>query len=248
VKRFPVDASYNTILLDCYDNEGVFKWRIDLGPNVETYISSMTAPVLVADFNSDGKSEIILKTGESTIFGDGYKIPDTDGDGITDYNSHAGSGTYANIMAGPEFLSYVDGETGKELDRNSFLTRRDPYSDWGDTYGARMNFMMSAVGYFDGVHPACVFSRGDGGDMDIDTWDIVNGKLHRIWYYTARGKTFSPGWWTDFHQVQCIDVDGDGKDEISWGGWMMTELYYIQLNMCMVIGFKLQILTQLVQA
>jgi len=223
IKRFPVDASWNTILLDCYDNEGNFKWRIDLGPNVETYIATMTSPVLVADFDSDGKAEIIVKTGEQTIFGDGYKIPDTNGDGKTDYNGHKGLGNAANVMAGPEFVSYVDGETGKELDRGNFLSRRDPYKDWGDTYGARMNFMMSAVGYFDGVHPACVFSRGDGASMDVDAWQVVDGKLKQIWYFTARGKTFSPGWWTDFHQVQCIDVDGDGKDEISWGACMLDD-------------------------
>ncbi len=241
VKRVPINAAYNTILLDCYDNEGKFKWRIDLGPNVETYISSMTAPVLVADFNSDGKAEIILKTGELTVFGDGYKIGDTNGDGKTDYNSHKGSGTYANIMAGPEFLSYVDGETGAELDRNNFLTRRDPAKDWGDTYGARMNFMMSSVGYFDGVHPGVVFSRGDGGDMDIDCWQIVNGKLSKNWYYTARGKTFSPGWWADFHQIQCIDVDGDGKDEISWGACMMDDNGTVLYTTKYVHGDRFQI-------
>jgi len=223
VKRFPTDTRYNTILLDCYDNEGTFKWRIDLGPNVETYISSMTAPVLVADFDSDGKAEIIAKTGEQTIFGNGYTIPDTDGDRKTDYNGHEGLGNAANVMSGPEFLSYIDGETGEELDRNNFLSRRNPYTDWGDSYGARMNFMMSSVGYFDGVHPACVFSRGDGADMDVDAWQIVNGKLTQIWYYTARGKTYSVGGWTDFHQVQCIDVDGDGKDETSWGACMLDD-------------------------
>jgi hypothetical protein len=220
VKRVPVDATTNTILLDCYNNEGVFKWRIDLGPNIETYIGTMTSPVVVADFDSDGKAEIIAKTGESTIFGNGVKIGDTDGDGKTDYNGHQGLGNAANVMAGPEFISLIDGETGAEVDRDNFLARGNP-CDWGDCYGARMNFIMSSIGYFDGVRPGAVFSRGDGGHMTVDAWQVSSNKLVRIWAYSSIGKTYALNGWTDFHQIQCIDVDGDGKDEVSWGACML---------------------------
>jgi len=240
VKRVPQDATYNYILLECYDNNGVFKWKINLGPNVDTYISSMTAPVLVADFNGDGKAEIIAKTGEGTIFGNGTTIGDTDGDGKTDYNSHAGSGTAANIMTGPEFISLINGETGAEINRNNFITRGKS-SDWGDNYGARMNFIMSSVGSFDGIKPGVIFSRGPGGVMAIEAWDVTSNKLTKKWNWSAKGKTFSPGGWDDFHQIQCIDVNADGKDEISWGSCMMNPNGTVRYTTELIHGDRFQI-------
>jgi len=240
VKRNPVDARYNYIILDCYDNTGAFKWRINLGPNVETYINTMTAPVLVADFNSDGKAEILAKTGEATIFGDGITIGDTNGDGKTDYNTHAGSGTMANIFEGPEFISLIDGETGAEIDRNNFI-HRGATIDWGDDYGARVNFIMSSVGYFDGVHPGAVFSRGEGKHMVVEAWNVQNNKLVKIWNYSSIGKRYSVGGWTDFHQIQCIDVDGDGKDEVSWGACMLNSDGSFRYTTELVHGDRFQI-------
>ncbi|MCK9155236.1 MAG: T9SS type A sorting domain-containing protein [Paludibacteraceae bacterium] len=225
VKRVPQDAKYNSVKLDCYLNTGEFVWTVDLGINQETYINTMTAPVLVADFNADGKAEIISRTYEGTKFGDGFTIGDTNGDGKTDYNSHAGSGSAANVMAGPEFISLIDGATGKELDRNNFISR-DLYTQdkngWGDNYGARVNFIMSSVGSFDGTKPGAIFSRGEGSCMVIEAWDVVNNKLHKLWNWSSKGKSFAVGGWTDFHQIQCIDVNGDGKDETSWGCCMMN--------------------------
>lgn len=200
----------------------------------------MTAPVLVADFDSDGKSEIIAKTGESTIFGNGVKIGDTNGDGKTDYNGHQNLGNAANVMAGPEFISLIDGETGAEVDRDNFLARGNP-CDWGDCYGARMNFIMSATGYLDGVRPSAVFSRGTGGNMTIDAWQVTSNKLVRMWAYASKGKTYSVGGWTDFHQMQCIDVDGDGKDEISWGACMLNHDGTVQYTTKYQHGDRFQI-------
>ncbi len=225
VKRVPQDAANYSIKLDAYSNEGNFLWTVDLGMNQETYINTMTAPVLVADFNGDGKAEVISRTYEGTRFGDGTTIGDTNGDGRTDYNSHAGSGTAANVMSGPEFISLIEGATGKELDRNYFISR-DLYTQdkngWGDNYGARVNFIMSSVGSFDGVKPGALFSRGHGACMVVEAWDVVDGKLHKLWNWASKGKSFAVGGWTDFHQIQCIDVDGDGKDETSWGACMMN--------------------------
>lgn len=240
VKRMPSDAKYNYIFLECYLNDGTFKWRINLGPNVETYISTMTSPVLVADFNGDGKAEIIAKTGEATTFGNGYTIPDTNGDGKTDYNTHAGSGTQANIFEGPEFISLINGETGAEINRNNFIARGKT-SDWGDSYGARVNFIMSSVCSFDGVKPGVIFSRGEGSRMVVEAWDVTNNTLSKKWNWTAVGKTFNPGGWVDFHQIQCIDVNADGKDEISWGACMMNPNGTIRYTTGLVHGDRFQI-------
>lgn len=238
VKRYPDSVANNTIKLDCYNNDGIYQWRIDLGPNVETYIGTMTAPVLVADYNGDGKAELIIKTGESTVFGDGTKIGDTNADGITDYNSHSNTTTMAHIFDGPEFISLINGKTGAEMNRNNFITRGKT-SDWGDAYGARVNFIMSSVCSFDGVKPGILLSRGEGSHMVVEAWDVTNSKLTRLWNWTAVGNTFNPGGWVDFHQIQCIDVNGDGKDEISFGVCMLNPNGTVRYTTGLVHGDRL---------
>jgi rhamnogalacturonan endolyase len=241
VKRFLVSSSKTgTIKLDCYDNEGVFKWRIDLGPNIETTNSPMTSPVLVYDFDGDGKAEILAKTGEQTTFGNGATIGDTNRDGVTDYNSYIYE-DYAHILKGPEFISMIDGESGAELTRANFIDRGD-VCDWGDCYGARVNFIMATVAYLDGVHPSAVFSRGPGNHMVVEAWDFSQGSLHKRWAWNSMNKSFASGTeWVDFHQVKAVDVDHDGKDEISWGSGMLDDNGKVLYTTKLVHGDRFQI-------
>lgn len=241
VKRMLISSSETgTVKLDCYDSEGVFKWRIDLGPNVETTNSPMTSPVLVYDFNGDGKAEVMAKTGERTTFGNGEMIGDTNGDGITDYNSHVFA-DYAHILEGPEFISMIDGESGEELTRADFIERGD-VCDWGDCYGARVNFIMASVAYLDGVHPSAVFSRGPGDHMVVEAWDYSEGSLHKRWAWSSMNQTFAAGThWVDFHQVKAVDVDYDGKDEISWGSSMLDDDGTVLYTTKLVHGDRFQI-------
>jgi rhamnogalacturonan endolyase len=241
VKRFLVSSTLTgTIKLEAYTNEGTFMWRVDLGPNVETTNSSMTSPVLVYDFNGDGKAEVLAKTGESTTFGDGTKIGDTNGDGVTDYNSYVYS-DYAHILSGPEFISMMNGATGAEMSRANFIPRGS-VSYWGDSYGARMNFIMAGVAYLDGVHPSAVFSRGPGDVMKVEAWNFTTGSLVKKWHWQAKGKTFTSGTsWVDFHQIKCVDVDGDGCDEISWGSGMLNNDSTVLYTTALVHGDRFQI-------
>lgn len=55
--------------LEAYKLDGKRLWQIDVGPNIREgaqYFSFM-----VYDFDGDGKSEVICKTSEGTVFGDG---------------------------------------------------------------------------------------------------------------------------------------------------------------------------------
>ena len=70
-----------------------------------------TTQFLVYDFDGDGKCEIAVRTAEGTVFGDGTEIKDTDGDGKVDYRVEGS----AHIHGGPEFLSVLDGMTGREI-------------------------------------------------------------------------------------------------------------------------------------
>lgn len=222
-----LDSNRAPIVLDAYELDGTHLWRIDLGPNIETGNSSATSPVLVVDLDGDGKAEVVMKTGEGTVFGDGSRIGDTDGDGKTDYNSHDPNAMY-QVLSGPEFISVVEGTTGKELARTDFIARGTS-TDWGDDYGNRMNFIFATVAYLDGVHPSFVMSRGDG-ELDnpkaltATAWSYRNRSLTRQWTWTAKafeGKLPQGQMLSDFHAIRAMDVDGDGKDELSWGGFTL---------------------------
>jgi rhamnogalacturonan endolyase len=222
VKRFPDDAS-NNVLIEAYLNDGTYKWRIDLGPNMEQGNYSANPFVLVYDFDCDGKAEVFMISGEGTRFADGTKIGDVNTDGITDYRTLP-PGFAGYMLLGdncPEFVSMVDGLTGRELARTEYIAR-GPKSEWnnfwGDDYGNRMSFNFVGVAYFDGVHPSIIASRGEGMKMDIVAWDYANNTFTKRWTWTPRGKSFPNNQsWHEFHNIRIVDLDGDGKDEVSWG-------------------------------
>lgn len=113
-------------IFDAYKLDGTFLWRVKSGPNI---IAGNSINFAVADLDGDGCCEVVTKTSEGTVFGDGYTIPDTDGDGKTDYRDiwptghYQGDGTKG--YGGPEFFSVIDGKTGRELARANFITRGD---------------------------------------------------------------------------------------------------------------------------
>lgn len=217
-------ATYKT--LEAYRRDGTFLWRVNLGPNIQGSYS------VVFDFDQDGKAEVVTKTSEGTVFGDGMAIGDTDGDGITDYRV---VGRKYEVWNGPEFLSILDGMTGAELSRTDYIPRGD-INDWGDNYAHRANFTNEGVAYLDGVHPSIVFNRGPGDYMKVYAWDFIDGELVLRWTWFNNHHAGLPAdqYYSDFQQWRLVDVDGDGKDEISLGGSVIdddgTPLYGTELS------------------
>ncbi len=120
-----VDTKARHVLIwDAYKLDGTLLWRVKSGPNI---IPGNSSAVTLGDLDGDGCAEFVLKTSEGTVFGDGYEIPDTDGDGKTDYRDvwpvdhYTGDGP--NGYGGPEFFSVVDGKTGRELARANYIAR-----------------------------------------------------------------------------------------------------------------------------
>jgi autotransporter-associated beta strand protein len=222
VKRMNRDwATTNTnyTFFEAYKLDGTFLWAIDVGPNI-----TMDVEINIAayDFDGDGKAEVFMRTSEGTVFGDGTKIGDTDADGITNYRSSIiwytdsdGNQVCQEFMnAGPEFLSLIDGETGKELDRVAFIPRGSS-SDWGDSYGHRANKFFFGAPYLDGLHPSLFIGRGIYTQTKMRTYDIVNKKLVLRWSWESgtSGSYYGQG----NHNYTIADTDGDGCDEIVWG-------------------------------
>ncbi len=206
----------HTVLYEAYKLDGTMMWRVCSGPNIILGNSSSFA---VADFDGDGKAEMAIKTGEGTIFGDGMEIPDTDGDGKTDYRTDGAN----YIGSGPEFFSIVDGITGKELARADFI-KRGKSQDWGDNYFKRAHSLRVGVGCFDGNLPSVILGRGVYAKSVIEVWDYRNGELTRRWNFDTDakltgkdGNAYSKYAAQGNHSLSVGDVDGDGFDEVVYG-------------------------------
>jgi autotransporter-associated beta strand protein len=236
VKRLPAD-SHNNVMIEAYKSDGTFLWRVDLGPNVEQGAPTHNPIVLAYDFDGDGKAEVFTMSGEGTVFADNSKIGDVNGDGITDYRTFPAVSLGYMLLGDncPEFVSMVNGMTGKEIARTNWIAR-GPKSQWdalwGDSYGHRMSMQFIAVAYLDGVHPSIVGSRGPGELMDVVAWDFKNNQFTTRWTWSSRNNASIPAGyhWADFHNIRVADLDGDGKDEISFGVNAMDDnglpLYY----------------------
>ena len=215
------------VIWDAYKLDGTFLWRIKGGPGVILGNSSSFA---IADFDGDGCAEMAIRTCEGTVFGDGEQIPDTNGDGKIDYrtwgnlnSSHPGYLDHYN-SAGPEFISIIDGKTGRELARDNFINRETSAS-WGDDYWKRACSFRVGVGCFDETGlPSAVFGRGVYGHSVIEAWDWRDGKLTRRWRFDTNdkgkgkdGKAHSTYASQGNHSLNVADLDGDGLDEVMYG-------------------------------
>ncbi|GAB3672867.1 hypothetical protein GCM10028856_26790 [Halopiger thermotolerans] len=194
------------VLIDAYTIEGEHLWRINLGQNVRA--GAHYTPFLVYDFDGDGKSELVVRTGDGTEDGAGNVIGDPDADWTND------SGY---ILEGPEYLTVFDGETGEELATEDFQPARGDPCQWGDCYGNRVDRFLAGTAYLDGERPSIVFTRGYYEKTMLAAWDFRQGELELRWLFDSEdGNEEYEG--VGAHSLATADVDGDGKDEIVFGG------------------------------
>lgn len=192
------------VYIDCYTLEGKQLWRIDMGQNIRA--GQHYTQMCVADFDCDGKAELITKTADGTKDGKGKVIGD-------------GSKSYANgdgyILDGPEFLTLFDGQTGAALDTIDFPVPRGKVTDWGDKYGNRVDRYNSGIAYLDGVHPTALYGRGYYTRLTWSAIDVQNGKLVKRWVFDSNNE--KSAYANGNHNVMVADVDNDGKQEVFTG-------------------------------
>ena len=116
------------VYIDCYTLDGRKLWRIDMGRNIRA--GQHYTQMCVADFDCDGRAELITKTADGTKDGKGKVI----GDGSKDYRNPGGY-----ILEGAEYMTLFDGQTGAALDTINFPVPRGNVGSWGDTYGNRVD-------------------------------------------------------------------------------------------------------------
>ena len=201
----------SNVYIDCVTLEGKTLWRVDLGKNIRA--GQHYTQMCVADFDCDGKAELITKTADGTKDGAGKII----GDGSKDYRNGSGY-----VLSGPEYMTLFDGQTGAALDTINFPVPRGDVSKWGDNYGNRVDRFNSGIAYLDGVHPSAIYNRGYYTRMTISAVDVVNKKLSVRWIFDS-DKEGKECYGQGNHNLMVADVDNDGRQEISMGDCMIDD-------------------------
>lgn len=226
VKWMPSDAKDSSstgftgpTLIDCYKLDGTQLWRIDLGHNIRS--GNHYTQFMVYDFDGDGSAELICKTAPGTIDGKGNPVL-MEGDNVTDdYRMHVNNPNkiIGHVRGGAEYLTCFSGKTGEELSTIAYKPGYTHVSEsiWGDTYCNRSDRYLGGVAYLDGLHPSVIMARGYYRCAFVWAVDFRDGKLQEVWFHESKVK--DQGLWGEgAHALTVGDVDGDGKDEIVYGG------------------------------
>jgi autotransporter-associated beta strand protein len=195
VDRLSTQGAYEQFL-EAYTNEGAFLWRMAMGPNsVDQYAHEPGSSaisighgdnVTVYDMDGDGKSEVLVRTSNGVVFGNGAVVSGGASDAV-------------------QFLSVVDGMSGAELARGPVP---NPRLRDGPIAG------HMGILYLDGKRPSLVYAaknrEGSGAFHGVITaWDWRGGLLSQRWSWEDSGAIHAP----EGHQIRIADVDNDGKDE-----------------------------------
>lgn len=214
------------VYLDAYKLDGTMLWRIDMGRNIRC--GAHYTQFMVYDFDGDGYAEMVVKTADGTTDYHGNVV----GDKEKDYRNKDGY-----IIDGPEYLSLIDGRTGTILDTVDYDPPRGNVSDWGDSWGNRVDRFLACVAYLDGERPSVIMCRGyydRGRPTCLTAYDIRDKKLVKRWKFMANQNQNIEYTNQGFHNLAVADVDGDGCDEIIYGACVIdhdgTGLYSTELG------------------
>mgnify|MGYP001037423968 CR=1 FL=1 len=194
------------VYLDAYKLDGTHLWRIDLGRNIRA--GAHYTQFLVYDFDGDGKAEVVFKTADGTIDGQGNVIGDPD----ADFRNEHGF-----VLDGPEYLTVFDGETGKALATTDYYPPRGNVADWGDNRGNRVDRFLACAAYLDGVRPSIVMCRGYYTRTVLAAYNWNGRELTQLWVFDSNDPGNEAYAGQGNHNLSVADVDGDGKDEIIYG-------------------------------
>ena len=219
--------------MDCYIEgylrTGQHLWTVKMGPN-ELVCSGQDDQVLAYDIDCDGYGEVVMQTSDGTQFWDASAktfgkyvnvsdTPDTDGDGIVEYEKQT-------VRNAPRYMTVVDGLTGAEKVSveqmyDDCYNRTNKAALMGDEYNKHVGHV--GVFYPDGIHPAVVMEYHsrltDGTHIYRNgawAFDFTTGKAQN-WHQLFNEPTGGPA----FHQIRIADANGDGRDEMTTGGYTM---------------------------
>ncbi len=206
------DGYTGNVFFDCYRLTGERLWRIDMGRNVRA--GAHYTQFMVYDFDGDGRAEIVMKTSDGTVDGQGKVI----GDATADYREpgkpvkHQG-----RILTGNEYLTVFNGLTGAAMSTINYVPERGRLEGWGDDRANRSDRFLAAVAYLDGIHPSVVMCRGYYTRTVLAAFDWDGKELKQRWVFDSNTPSNSTYAGQGNHNLRVADVDGDGCDEIIYG-------------------------------
>lgn len=206
------DGYTGNVLFDCYRLTGERLWRIDMGRNIRA--GAHYTQFMVYDFDGDGRAEIVMKTSDGTVDGQGKVL----GDATADYREPGSPAkNQGRILTGNEYLTVFNGLTGEAMKTIDYVPRRGKLEDWGDNRANRSDRFLAAVAYLDGTRPSVVMCRGYYTRTVLAAFDWDGKELRQRWVFDSD----KPGNGTyagqGNHNLRVADVDGDGCDEIIYG-------------------------------
>lgn len=215
------DNSYSgmtgNVYIDAYKLDGTQLWRIDLGKNIRA--GAHYTQFMVYDLDGDGLAELVCKTAPGTVDGLGNSVIMGSDNPDADYRNSALDSNNGYVLNGPEYLTVFDGQTGAEVHTIAYKPGRGSVSAWGDSYGNRVDRFLACVAYLDGVHPSVVMCRGYYTRATLAAYDYVDKKLVERWFYdSGSSASANNAYGQGNHSLAVGDVDGDGFDEIIYGG------------------------------
>ncbi|KAB8167691.1 rhamnogalacturonan lyase [Streptomyces sp. 3MP-14] len=181
-----------------------------------------------------------------------YPLNQADAEALADYfiDTYAPARSERNqlrafegfILDGPEYLTVIDGHTGRERDTVRYWPDRDDDGLlWGDYAmpriepGNRVDRFLATVAYLDGHTPAAVFARGYYTRTTLAAYHYDGHRIHTQWTidsgHTPMTNPFNdsphgrdgthPTYGTlttqGFHSLSSADIDHDGRQEIIYG-------------------------------
>jgi hypothetical protein len=205
------DGEYDYVLdrqetqqkIEAYRSNGQFLWEVNMGPNsvdrAEIEIASAAIDaghydgVTVYDLDSDGRAEVAVRIANGVRFGNGT--------------------TFTNPDNNRQFIAILDGRTGVPR-----ATAPVPTTYQAD--GPLAARFMAC--YLDGTRPSLVAymkNRQDNGAFNLVTgaWAFNGQSLSQQWVW-LRGNQDAP----DGHNSRCVDVNGDGRDEVAEIGFVLN--------------------------
>lgn len=200
------------VLLDAYRLDGTLLWRIDLGRNIRA--GAHYTQFMVYDLDGDGKAEVALKTADGTMDGQGNII----GRESADYRNDKGY-----VLDGPEYLTIFEGISGKALQTVPYDPPRGEVGSWGDTYGNRVDRFLAGIAYLDGQRPSLIMARGYYTRTVLAAYNWRDGQLTKLWTFDSNQEGNAAYASQGNHSLSVADVDGDGKDEIVYGGMTVDD-------------------------
>lgn len=212
------------VYMDAYKLDGTFLWRIDMGYNIRA--GAHDTQLCVADFDGDGRSEVMVRTADGTIDGTGKMLGDTSRG--ESYESSWAALNGGKNLQGPLYVTCFDGETGAALDSIPYYPDNSHGSmtvslSFGDDFGNRSERYNATIAYLDGKMPSAVFGRGyymgkNGQQrMAAAAYNFRNGKITQLWTFDTNDAQYAEYVGNGNHNIEAGDIDGDGKDEVIIG-------------------------------